>query len=63
MRSYPNFIPLGEAAVRQIARIVKPWPFDAIYGVFYDRVIPTGARQAFASSVQRHLRWLAAPAD
>jgi hypothetical protein len=63
MRSYPNFIPLGEAAVRQIAQIVEPWRFDAIYGAFLDRVIPTAGREAFDHSVKRHLHYLAAPAD
>ena len=63
MRSYPNYIPLGAAAVRHIARIVEPWAFDAIYGVFFDRLIATGATQAFQASVDRHLRFLAADAE
>jgi hypothetical protein len=58
MRSYPNFIPLGAAAVRAIAAIVEPWPFDAIYGAFWDRVIATDAKRAFAASVARHLHWV-----
>ena len=63
MRSYPNFIPLGAAAVRKIAAIMEPWAFDAIYGVFWDRVIASGAKQAFNHSIERHLHWLDQPAD
>jgi hypothetical protein len=63
MRSYPNFIPLGAAAVRQIGRIMAPWAFDAMYGVFWDRLIATGAKAAFEASVARHLHWLDQPAD
>ncbi len=58
MRSYPNFIPLGAAAVRRIAAIVQPWAFDAVYGAFWDRVIPQGGKAAVARSVERHIAWL-----
>lgn len=58
MRSYPNLIPLGAAAVRAIAAIVEPWPFDAIYGAFWNRVIPCCAKPALAASVARHLHWV-----
>ncbi len=63
MRSYPNFIPLGSASVRNIARIMEPWLFDAVYGVFWDRLIATGAKEAFTYSIERHLHWLNQPAD
>ena len=63
MRSYPNFIPLGGAAVRAIAAIMRPWKFDSIYGVFWDRHVATGAREAFDASVARHLHWLERAAD
>jgi hypothetical protein len=58
MYSYPNFIPLGAAAVRAIDERVAPWPFDTIYGAFWDRVIPTGGKQAVATSVARHIALL-----
>jgi hypothetical protein len=58
MRSYPNFMPLGAAAVRRVAAKVAPFSFDAIYGAFWDRVIATGAKRAIAASVERHLAWL-----
>ena len=58
MRSYPNLIPLGAAAVRRIADIVEPWTFDAIYGAFWNMVIPSGGKQAFRTSIARHIAWL-----
>ncbi len=58
MRSYPNFIPLGAAAVRAIAARLQPWSFDAIYGAFWNGVIPRDAMTALTRSVQRHIDWL-----
>jgi hypothetical protein len=58
MRSYPNFIPLGEKAVRAIAATVAPFAYDAIYGAFWDRVIPVDAQKAMYDSVERHIHWL-----
>jgi glyoxylase-like metal-dependent hydrolase (beta-lactamase superfamily II) len=58
MRSYPNFIPLGAAAVQRVADSVSGFAFDAIYGAFWDRVIPRGGRAALNASVTRHIHWL-----
>lgn len=58
MRSYPNFLPLGARAVERVAGRVTPWRFDAIYGAFWDKVIPTGADDALKRSVARHVEWL-----
>jgi hypothetical protein len=58
MRSYPNFIPHGASAVRTIAARVMPFECDAIYGAFWNAVIPHGAKQAMATSVDRHIAWL-----
>ncbi|MFC7052547.1 MBL fold metallo-hydrolase [Hansschlegelia quercus] len=63
MRSYPNFIPLGATSVRRIAERVETWSYDAIYGAWWDKVIATGAKQAMATSVARHLHWLDHDAD
>jgi hypothetical protein len=59
MYSYPNNIPLGPAAVRRIASAIEPFKFDRIYGAFWDRNIATGGREAFSSSVSRHLAAIA----
>lgn len=62
MRSYPNFVPLGAAAVQAIADRVKPFKYDSIYGAFSGRVIPTNGMQAMDLSVKRHIHWLDQPA-
>lgn len=58
MRSYPNYIPVGEAVVRRIGDILAPWRFDALYGAFWGRVIPAGAKQAVIASIDRHVAHL-----
>src|ERR1700730_5672702 len=54
MRSYPNIIPLSAPAVARIGAMLEPWPFDVIYGAFFDRVIPRGGKEAVKRSVKRY---------
>ncbi len=61
MRSYPNWIPLGPAAVRRIGDAVAPFAFDRVYGAWWDRVIETDGKAAVERSVARALHWLEAP--
>jgi hypothetical protein len=35
-----------------------PFHYDAIYGAFWNAVIPQDARQAMQVSVARHIEWL-----
>jgi hypothetical protein len=63
MRSYPNLIPLDVASVQHIADVTAPWPFDAIYGGWWDRIIPSGAKAAFAFSARRYLDAISRPVD
>jgi len=53
MRSYPNLIPLNAAAVQRIADALADWPYEAIYGGWWERVIRTDAKQVMARSVAR----------
>src|SRR5205814_1994566 len=55
MRSYPNLIPLSAKEVRAIAASVAPFRFDTIYGHFFDRVIPNGAKAIMDVSVERYI--------
>jgi len=55
MWSYPNFIPLGEKAVRAIAARLEPWTYEVIYGAFWDRVIPADGTNVAKKSVARHI--------
>ena len=58
MWSYPNFIPLGEKAVRAIAKRLDGWRYDVIYGAFWDRVIAHDGTAVTAKSVARHIKIL-----
>lgn len=58
MRSYPNYIPLGDATVAKIADRMSSWQFEAIYGAFWGATILSDGRGAFERSIARHLRWV-----
>jgi glyoxylase-like metal-dependent hydrolase (beta-lactamase superfamily II) len=59
MYSYPNYMPLNAAAVRRIAAAVEPLAFDRIYGAWWGRNIASGAKAAFAASVERYIAAIA----
>jgi hypothetical protein len=61
MRSYPNHIPLDAGSVRHIADVLQAWPFEAIYGGWWDRIIAADARSALNHSVQRYLAAISRP--
>ena len=64
MRSYPNYIPLGEAAVRRVGDAVAPYAFDRLYGAFTNRVIERDAHAVVARSIDRiiaHLNGVTGP--
>ena len=54
MWSYPNLVPLPEIAVRGIAAAVGPFDYEAIYGAWWDRLIPSGAKDVVRRSVERY---------
>jgi hypothetical protein len=58
MWSYPNYIPLGEKAVRAIAKRLEGWRYDTIYGAFWDRVITGDGVNVTQKSVARHIEIL-----
>jgi glyoxylase-like metal-dependent hydrolase (beta-lactamase superfamily II) len=51
MHSYPNLIPLDPITVRQVADSLEGWPFETIYGGWWERVIPSRAKQVMTDSV------------
>jgi hypothetical protein len=55
MRSYPNFIPLSAKEVEHIGAALEPYKFDVLYGHYFDRVIPQGAKPLVVKSVERYL--------
>ena len=61
MRSYPDLIPLDAGSVQHIADVLGPWPFDPIYGAWWDRIIATGGKAAMAYSVRRYIDAITRP--
>jgi hypothetical protein len=55
MHSYPNLIPLDANSVRGIADALAAWPFETLYGGWWERVIPIGAKQVMADSVEQYI--------
>jgi hypothetical protein len=58
MYSYPNLIPLPEAAVRGIAGALAPYRFERIYGAWWDRVVRADGSAVVARSAERYVRAL-----
>jgi hypothetical protein len=56
MYSYPNLIPLPASAVQRIVAAVEPYPFDRIYGAWWERVIQQDGQAAVQRSAERYLR-------
>ena len=58
MWSYPNMIPLGPKAIRQVAAALKPLKFDRLYGAFPGQLVSSGAGEAVARSARRYLKMI-----
>jgi hypothetical protein len=56
MRSYPNLIPLGPAAIHRILDRIEPFSFDQIYGGWWKANVSSDAKAAVTRSAQRYLR-------
>ena len=59
MRSYPNLIPLGPAAIRRIVERIEPFSFDQIYGGWWQANVLSDAKAAVARSAERYLHAIA----
>ena len=58
MWSYPNLVPLPDAEVRRIAAAVEPFAYEAIYGAWWDAIIPTDGPAIVRRSAERYSRAL-----
>jgi hypothetical protein len=56
MRSYPNLIPLGPAAISRILKTIEPFSFDQIYGAWWKATVLSDAKAAVARSAERYQR-------
>jgi len=59
MRSYPNLMPLGAAAIHRILETIEPFSFDQIYGGWWKAKVLSDAKAAVARSAERYLRAIA----
>jgi glyoxylase-like metal-dependent hydrolase (beta-lactamase superfamily II) len=55
MYSYPNYIPLNAAKVSRIADAVAPFPFERIFGAWWNRNVTQRAKECVSQSVDRYL--------
>jgi len=55
MYSYPNYIPLGAAAVQRLVNVVQPFDFDRVYGAFSGMTVASDGRAAISCSADRYL--------
>lgn len=56
MYSYPNLIPLPAKVVERIVRAVEPFPYERLYGGWFDKVVKSEAKAAVAYSAARYLQ-------
>lgn len=56
MWSYPNYIPLPASGIERIVKAVEPFPFDRVYGAFWDMVIEKDGKEVVRRSAERYLR-------
>jgi glyoxylase-like metal-dependent hydrolase (beta-lactamase superfamily II) len=60
MRSYPNLIPLGAAAIHRILETIEPFSFEQIYGGWWKANVLADAKAAVVRSAERYLRAISA---
>jgi glyoxylase-like metal-dependent hydrolase (beta-lactamase superfamily II) len=56
MDSYPNYVPLSAASVRQIVDALEPFDFDRIYSAFEPGVVAADAKQIVRQSATRYVK-------
>jgi hypothetical protein len=61
MRSYPMLLPLSEPLLDGLLTAIEDLDYDRLYGAWWDRVIPSGAREVVARSAERYRHWLSSP--
>lgn len=56
MYSYPNYIPLPEAAIRRIVETLRPYRYERIHGAWL--TIASGGPEAVERSAERYIRMI-----
>jgi hypothetical protein len=55
MYSYPNLIPERPRTIRRALRLVEPYPFERVYGAWWNRVVYTNGTEAVHRSAERYI--------
>jgi hypothetical protein len=55
MYSFPNYIPVSAAKVRQVAAAIERYEFCRVYGQWWDAVIPIDGKDVIRRSAERYL--------
>lgn len=58
MYSYPNLIPLPAATVQRIRDTIESWPFERLYGAWFERIVAHDAHEAVMRSATRYVQAL-----
>ena len=58
MYSYPNLIPLPAAEIKRIRDMVAPYPFERLYGAWFERDVTHDAHAVVLHSAERYIRAL-----
>jgi hypothetical protein len=58
MYSYPNLIPLGDAAIERIVDTLRPYAYERIYGAWNGRVVALDGARTVERSAERYLRMI-----
>ncbi len=56
MYSYPNLIPEHPATIARAVELVERYPFEVVYGGWWNRVVSTDAKAAVIRSAERYRR-------
>ena len=61
MYSYPNLIPLPPSKVRGVADALAQFPFETIYGAWWDRFVAADGSVVVRRSADRYVRAVTEP--
>jgi glyoxylase-like metal-dependent hydrolase (beta-lactamase superfamily II) len=58
MRSFPNYIPLPESAIRGIVAALEPYEFEHVYGGWMGTDVLEDGKGAVERSAERYIEWI-----
>nr|BBH89795.1 hypothetical protein KTC_45460 [Thermosporothrix sp. COM3] len=61
MYSYPNMIPLPASEVERMSKAVAAYPFERLYGAWFEKYVAADAYNAVQRSAERYIKALQTP--